>query len=282
MNTETNEHRYYDGVFSYVDENGEQRISVPGATHKVVSIAQSDAFKAKKETERFRQGRSVDFTASNMENIHEVYNVLTTAQCGYLMLLQCYVNYDGGTLVNANKSPMSTSDMMEVLQLKRKSSTFYDFIKACMKHDIITEEDGVYAVNPRYHFRGAFNNQYVVKSYTAKIKRVYREVKAADIGLIYRMLPFVHYETNALCENPFEQDPRKIRWFNRKELAEVLGVDPATLGRRLPKMTFDGSYVVARIKVGSEPERYTFNPSVFYRKDTEPDKTLQAMFNIKK
>ncbi|MCU5519824.1 hypothetical protein [Bacillus cereus] len=282
MSKLTNEHRYFGSVFSYVDESGEKRISAPSSSHKVISIAQSDAYKEKVELENFRIGRQADFTASNMDTLHEVYSVLTTAQCGYLMLLQCYVSYDGGTLVNANKTAMTTNDMMNVLQLKHKRSSFYDFIKACMKYRIITEEDGVYAVNPRYHFRGVFSNRYVVKSYTAKIRRVYREVKATDIGLIYRMLPFIHYDTNALCENPSEVDPKKIRWFNRKELSEAIGINSDTLGRRLPKMTIDGSYVVARIKVGNEPERYTFNPNVFYRKGCEPDKTLQAMFNVKK
>jgi hypothetical protein len=228
-------------------------------------------------------GRKADFTASNMKNLHEVYAVLTTAQCGYLMLLQCYVAYEGGVLINADKSPMSKREMKSVLQLDKKPRTFYDFYNACVTNVIISElNNGTFAVNERYHFRGAFNNQFVVKTYSAKIKRVYREVKAADIGLIYRMLPFVHYETNALCDNPFEQNPKAISWFNRKELAEAIGVDPDTLGRRLPKMTFDGEYVVARIKVGSEPERYTFNYRVIYRKDSEPDKTLQAMFNVKK
>lgn len=229
---------------------------------------------------RLQHGRSAGFTASNMRNLHEVYDVLTTAQCGYLMRLQCNVSYDGNILVNTDKTPMTKRDMMAALQLERKRQTFYDFFNACTAHEIIRENDGVYSVNERYHFKGAFDDTYVIKSYTAKIKRVYREVKAADIGLIYRMLPYVHYETNALCANPFEANPRLIRWFSRKELADTIGVDPATLGRRLPNMKFDGEYVVARIKVGNEPERYTFNPSVFYRRGIAPDNTLQAMFAI--
>jgi hypothetical protein len=235
----------------------------------------------KKQAKENREGRSIDFTVSEMKNLHEVYGVLTTAQCGYLMLLQCYVGWDNGVLVNSDKTPMNKRDMLTTLQLTKKTSTFYDFLKACVKHGIINELDNEeYAVNPRYHFRGAFDNPFVVKSYTTKMKRVYKEVKAADIGLIYRMLPFIHYSTNALCDNPHEQNPKGIRWFNRKELAEAIGVDPDTLGRRLPKLVFDGEYVVARIKLGKEPERYTFNPNVFYRMDSDPDKTLISMFNV--
>jgi hypothetical protein len=263
-------------VKRYVDENGELFLVAPARTHKVVGNVQAEEYRKRKDF----AGRQADFTAANMRNLHEVYNVLTTSQCGYLMLLQCYVSYDGGTLVNTDKSLMSTADMRAVLQLEKKRSTFYDFIKACIDNGIVLDNDGVYAVNPRYHFRGNFNDQYVVKSYTSKIKQVYREVKAADIGLIYRMLPYVHLKTNALCANPYEKDPKQIDWFNLRELAQAIGVNNDTLGRRLPRMTFDGKYVVARIKVGKEPERYTFNPNVFYRKGEEPDDTLKGMFNV--
>jgi hypothetical protein len=230
-----------------------------------------------------QKGRGRDFTSANMETIHEVYGALTTAQCGYLMLLQCYVSYDGGPLINPDKTPMKKSDMKSVLQLDSKPRTFYDFYKACVNHEVIREnQDGTFTVNERYHFKGQFDDQYVIKAYTTKIKRVYREVKAADIGLIYRMLPFVHMETNALCGNPFEKDPSSISWFNRKELAEVIGVNPDFLGRRLPNMKFDKEYVIARIKIGKEPERYAFNPKVFYRQNKTPDPTLQAMFSVKR
>jgi hypothetical protein len=253
-------------------ETGEDRSSDYTLRHR----NQDEAYRKLKE----KRGRQPDFTASNMRNLHEVYNVLTTTQCGYLMLLQCYVDYGEGTIVKSDKTPMTTSDMMSVLQLKSKRSTFYNFLRACVEHGIIIENNGTYAVNPRYHFRGAFADQYVVKSYTAKIKQVYREVKAADIGLIYRMLPFVHYETNALCENPFETNPDKIRWFTRKTLAEAIGVSPSEISRRLPKMTFDGEFVIAQVIVGGK-RVYMFNPWVFYRKNGEPDKTLQAVFNVK-
>lgn len=276
----TNEHLYFKDVYTYVDENGEKRISAPALTHNVVSRKQSEAYKAEMEAQKWQGGRQKDFTASNMRTLHEVYSVLTTAQCGYLMLLQCYVDYENGTLIKASKKPMTTADLISILQLGRKRSTFYDFLDACILHGIIVESDGEYAVNQRYHFRGAFNDQYVVKSYTAKIKRVYREVKAADIGLIYRMLPYVHYETNALCENPFEANPALIRWFSRKGLAEAIGVSPGEISRRFPRMTFDGEYVIAQVTVGGK-RMYMFNPWVFYRKNNEPDSTLQAVFSTK-
>lgn len=252
-----------------------------GEIRDMQSKQAQDAGYRQLKAKQSREGRALEFTNTDMRHLHEVYSVLTTAQCGYLMLLQCYVNYDTGVIVDAKKHAMSTADMRNVLQLTGgKESTFYDFLGACLDNGILTHADGEYAVNKRYHFKGSLNNTFAVKSYTTKIKRVYREVKAVDIGLIYRMLPYVHMSTNALCDNPFERDPLKVRWLNRKELAEAIGVAPETLGRRLPKMTFDGVFVVARIKVGKEPERYTMNPSVFYRQDKAPEETLLQMFNV--
>lgn len=243
--------------------------------------ARNAGYKAKKAKET-REGRSLEFTNANMTHIHEVYNVLTTAQCGYLMLLQCYVGWSDGIIVKPDKTPMTTRDMRSVLQLNRKRSTFYDFFKACVSNGVITEnEDGTYSVNERYHFKGAFDSQFVVKAYSTKVKHVYSEVKASDIGLIYRMLPYVHMSTNALCSDPGEENPKAIDWFTRGELAEAIGVDADTLGRRLKAMKFDGEYVVARIKVGAEPERYTMNPSVFYRQNNDPSDVLVAMFSVK-
>lgn len=228
------------------------------------------------------EGRKHDFTNANMTHLHEVYSVLTTAQCGYLMLLQCYIDYETAIIVNPDKSPMTTANMRQALQLERKRSTFYDFLNACLDNGIISESEGVFIMNTRYHFKGAIKGVAAIKTYTAKIKRVYSEVKANDIGLIYRMLPLVHMSTNALCDNPFEKNPKNVRWLNRRELAQMIGVDESTLHRRLPKMQFDGEYVVARIKVGNEPERYIMNYEVFRRTDKAPDATQQSIFAVTK
>lgn len=273
----TAEHIAFNGTGSAYDpETGEALVYGPAETHRLVSIAQSDAYH---EIEEFK-GRQVDFTFTAMDAISEIIDVLSTAQCGYLLVLQCYVSYTDGRLNNANKTPMATSDMIAALKLGRKRQTFYDFLRKCLDNGIITKNDnGSYNVNPRYHFRGVTHNRAVVRSYTAKIKAAYREVNAADLGLMYRMLPYVHYGTNALCDNPTERDPLNIRWFNGKELADAIGVHEKYLARRLPKMKFAGEYVIGRFHLG-DTRKYVFNPNVFYRKSTAADDSTIALFTV--
>jgi hypothetical protein len=251
----------------------------PGEEARKTTARQRRSFREREE----HTGRTKEFTFADISELDAVISALTTAQCGYLLVLQCYVGYDDGRLVDVDKRALTTAQMMDVLQLKRKRQTFYDFLTVTLDNGILTKnDDGSYCVNPRYHFRGATQNRAVIRSYTAKVRHIYREVNAADIGLMYRMLPYVHYGTNALCANPTETDPLKIRWLNGKELAEVIGVHEKSLSRSLPHMKFGGEYVIARLKFGSgnEPARYFFNPNVFYRKSTTPDDTLLAMFNV--
>jgi hypothetical protein len=274
----TPEHIAFSGTGSTYDpETGEALVYAPAATHRVVNIAQAASFH---EREKYH-GRQAEFTFAAMEAIGEVTAVLTTAQCGFLTVLQCYVDYGTNTLINADKSPMKSADMIRTLRLERKRSTFYGFLTACTEHGIISEVDGKYAVNPRYHFRGVARNNSVIRMYTARIKHSYDSAsKASDLGLVYRMLPFVNYEMNALCSNPTECDPYEVAWLSGRELAATIGVSETELSRRIGRITVGEEYVIARITIGGVA-RYMFNPLVFKRNSRPVDDTIQAMFNVK-
>ncbi|MEW9697961.1 hypothetical protein [Paenibacillus sp. SI8] len=267
-------------------ETGEVGTFVPnGKGYVIRSREQIEASQRYFEAQRaVFSGRAYDFTFSVMDALHEVTSVLTKAQCGYLLLLQCYVSYGTGRLINADRSPMTTDDMRKALRMddRRKKSSFYDFLCKCVSGGIlIANSDGSHSVNDRYHFRGSTpTGLSVIKSYTAKIKRIYGGVKPEDLGLIYRMLPLVHYASNTLCTNPGEKIPEKVAALNRAELAAVIGISVGEISRRLPKMTVDGEYVIAKVAIGGV-ESYMFNPWIFYRKMSVPDETLRTIFRVK-
>jgi hypothetical protein len=278
LSRSTAEHRNFDGTRTIFDpDTGECLVAGPADTYKLVNIAQSEMYH---ERETFK-GRQTDFTFTAMEAVGEVASVLSTAQCGYLLVLQCYVDYDSGRLVNADKSIMKTADMLSALKLRRKRSTFYAFMTSCVSNGIITETDGDYFVNPRYHFRGKARDTRVIRTYTMRVKQAYSDArKAADLGLVYKMLPYVNYEMNALCSNPLERDPHKIAWLSGQELARIIGVSESELSRRIRRVTVGDEYIIARITVG-DCAKYMFNPNVFKRNSKPIDDTAQAMFNVK-
>lgn len=227
-------------------------------------------------------GRKRSFVWNRMDGIPYVIDSLTTAQCGYLLVLSSHVNYDGLIVNNENdKVPMTTEDMRKVLRLDRtKKSTFYDFLDACINFGIMSEVDGRFYIAQNFHFRGKTEGDRVVKTYITKLREMYKEVSAHDIGMLYRMIPYIHVETNMLCANPEEKDPKYIRKFNRKQLADAVGVNPAVISRATSRMIFEGKSVFAVIKTATDGTFYMLNPSIFERKKCDYDPSVKAIFGL--
>lgn len=251
-----------------------------------VILEEGDSYRTKEQDDGFakkqavRRGRGMEFTFSNMDNITEVIEKISDKHCGYLLFLQCFVNY-AAILENPNQTAMTKDDMMRTLKLKR--TTFTAFITDMVAHEIIYVDEANgnvrYRLNPRYHFQGKSRNQNVIKSFTAKVKGLYSEVTAKDLGFIYKLLPFVHLETNTICANPYEKDVKFTIALTKADIAVITGVNEKTVYRKLRKLKFGDQYVFAEVIRGST-RYYKINPFVFYRNDGCPDATLREMFSI--
>jgi hypothetical protein len=258
-------------------------------------------FRSKKQLEAYKKmvykqsGRGTKFTFARMEATKEVVKTLTTAQCGYLLMLQSYIGYQDGIIKNPDKSPMDKGDMMDVLKLRKRKNTFYDFFNRCVENDIILIRGEAYSINERYHFKGENKgDSKVTKIYSKQIRNLNQDVKPVDLGLLYRLLPYIHLQTNTLCTNPYEDDPTKLEKLNRKQLAEIIGYDVSAISKRLLKLTINAKYAIAKVTVGGQ-ESFLVNPWVFYRlkiaptdnlvsKEVnydKPDATLLSIFSVK-
>jgi hypothetical protein len=180
------------------------------------------------------------------------------------------------------KSKMKKKDMIEVLKLSEKKSTFYNFVDEMQKHNILIENnDKTFSINEKFHFKGFTKNNKIIKTYSNMIIDLYGELSANDFGLVYKMLPFLNYEFNVLCTNPQERDWDKVNFLNGNELAKVLEMRVETISRAIKRLVFRGQYLVASVRVG-RTTKYYLNPSVFYRKAGKPCDEMLLMFRIKK
>jgi len=276
---ETLEHKYFAGTGSMFDEEGRPIVYGDARTHKLVNINQAEGYKQLLEQEAEyakNQENQQAFTFSDMEAIKEVSSVLTTQQCGLLLMLQCFIEFNTGLIVKTGKKPMTQADMARKLNVSRQ--TVNDFIRVCEENEIIIDSDLGYILNPRYHFKGSTDNPKVIRTYIARLREVYDEIDPVDLGHIYRMLPYVHLTTNFLCVDPYA-DVREIEVMSRKQLAEVLELRPETVSRLLGRLKFGGEAVCAKITVEGETG-YCLNPTVFWRAGKQPDETLIAMFRV--
>jgi len=244
----------------------------------VRSKKQDEAYKRK--LQRQQEGRQHEFTFSDMEQMKEVISMLDEKTCGYLLYLQCFVNFDNVLVKGQSKTPMTKKDIQETLKIGK--SAFAEFFKKVTKASVLlANEDGTFSINSRYHFRGKTQNERVIKSFTSKVKELYGQVNSKDLGFLYLLLPYVHYETNILCSNPFERNVEKIEPLSQLELSEIVGSDDRTTYRKIKKLQFDGMFVLAEVRCGKE-KHYKLNPFVFYRKDGYPDTSLRADFLVKR
>lgn len=224
-------------------------------------------------------GRKHDFTFTDMRNIHEVIGKIDDKHCGYLLYLQCFISYDG-VLVSADQdnAPMSKADIQAVVCLKK--TAFNDFFHAMLDNGIIFENNGAsYSINPAYHFKGKLGDQNVIRSFTTKVRELYTGRNANKLGFIYKLLPYVHLETNTICANPYEKDVAGIRQLSKGEIAALTGVSEKTVYTYLRKMKLGDEFVFAEIRRGNE-RYYKLNPFIFYRKQGRPDATLREMFRL--
>lgn len=228
--------------------------------------------------QRRMEGHKRDFTFSNMINLPEVFAKIDDKHCGHLLYLQTFINYEG-ILVKADrfKSPMTKQDIQVVLGLKK--TAFYEFFNAMTSNGIIFEESNHYRINPAYHFRGNTDNSRVIKSFTAKVRALYNPRNAKKLGFIYKLLPFIHYETNTVCTNPFEQNVDNIAQLSKHDIANLTGVSEKTVYSYLRRMKLGDEFVFAEIQRG-KTKYYKLNPFIFYRKDGDPDATLREMFRL--
>jgi hypothetical protein len=224
-------------------------------------------------------GRKHDFTFTDMRNIHDVIGKIDDKHCGYLLYLQCFISYDG-VLVSTDhdKVPMTKADIQAVVGLK--NTAFKEFFRSMAANNIIFEnENGSYSVNPEYHFKGRIDNPHVIRSFTTKVRELYTGRNANKLGFIYKLLPYVHLETNTICANPYEKGVENIHQLSKSQIAVLTGVSEKTVFSYLRSMKLGDEFVFAEIRRGNE-RYYKLNPFIFYRKQGRPDATLREMFRL--
>ncbi|MBZ5480225.1 hypothetical protein LDP77_14180 [Bacillus sp. T_4] len=259
------------------------------------TVEQERAYQEKKRRVGSRK-KAKAFTFSDMENAKEVIQMLTTIELGYFLVLQTYIDYSNNALIKSthNPMPMSRGDIGGILGINNRSHVkkhIENFLEKGLLVEKTIKVDGkevkAFCINENYHFKGKTDNKKVVKSFSEQIRRIYNtnlskrsKKQPADMGFLYLILPYIHYETNILCFNPFETNPETIDALSIADICRVTGLDEKNVKRKINNLKWDGMTVFAKIIKGRKTH-LKVNPFVFYRKDGEPDKSLQTDFLIK-
>lgn len=245
-----------------------------GRVYEYKSMEQKDVERRRKYAARDQR----HFSFSNMHNMREITDSLSNKYCGYVLLLQPYIAFKSGLLVKPGRDgkPLKTQDFAGVWNVsKRTAAVILDELEA---HSIVFGTNGTYTLNDRYHFRKKTGDEVdaLIKTFFTTLRRV--RLNAADLGVLYKLLPYVHLDTNVICSDPFAENPEDVRYLNEKQIAEILGMSAdktRAAMKRLRKAGVTGEWA----KEYDDRETLTvLNPYVFYRKSGEPDGTLRTLF----
>jgi len=242
---------------------------IRASTGEVVEIASyrtPEQAEAYKEIGKLTEGRTKShaFTFSDMNNAQEVIQMLTTIELGYFLVLQTYIDYDNNALIVSthNPVPMSKGQIAEALGIANRSMVKKN-IDTFIEKGLLIEKTLVYkgkqynayCVNEKYHFKGKTNNKAVAKSFSTQIRNIYKSnlskrgnKQPSDLGFMYMMLPYIHYDLNVLCSNPFEKDAQNIQPLSLTELCELTGVDKKRMQNKLVNLKWDGMTGLGAIK----------------------------------
>ncbi|ASN68085.1 hypothetical protein 8F11_50 [uncultured Caudovirales phage] len=252
-----------------------------GFLYSVKSVEQAET--QRRIAKQKAEGRKEKFVFNVMENVEYVSSALTSAQCGYLLVLSTYINYDGLIVTSERDGePMSRQQMIAALGLREtQRSTLSEFITACVSYGIFREDCGGYSINNGFHTRGKTDNPNVVRSYITKLRAMASVNKPEHIGLLYKLIPYINKFSNVLCENPNEEIPSKRSKLNRKQIAEITGVAPSYVTRITSTMIYNEKSVFAKVTTATEGTFYMLNPTIFRRADRDDyDDTTRDIFGI--
>ncbi|PFP30125.1 hypothetical protein COJ96_06815 [Bacillus sp. AFS073361] len=228
------------------------------------------------------------FTFSHMRHIRDLTDNLSSKLCGYVLMLQPHIQFKSNVLVckGQDEVPLDMKELAKVLGVKLRSAK--TVIEEMELHDILeTTANGNYRVNERYHFRKRAGSEadMLIKTFHTTLKEL--KISAAEAGFLYKLLPYVHYETNLICDNPFEDDPTQVRFLNGTEIAEKVGIPRQKANAVMLKLNEVGAIAQVQRKLFKQlsgDKRDTLvilNPFIFYRKQGKPDALLMQIFGCK-
>lgn len=300
-----------EGYAVLINEN--EIVGLPKGT-RYLTPAQLEANKKKREWDkkdeerelqkkRSDQNRGRHFVKCYVEGMKKVTESdLNPIQLGHFMRLTMLLRFEDNILYNGGNK-LSKANIREYLGLKETQGN--KFINDMIKLEFISEhppeKNGLakyYSINPNIHEMGKdeFKKEFI-KLYRKAFKEFTNGLTPAQVGILYKILPYFNINFYCLTSNPECKDEDLLDTFeNRTELANRLGINRKSLDRAIAafkdegimievekkrrKMLYVHPYLVFRQDIKDENVEYTksivslFNQMEQFASILEPDETI--------
>lgn len=217
------------------------------------------------------------------EPIKDITSKLKLHELGTVLKLLPFLSFkhqDG--LLTKDRQPMTMDDIAEAIGKSKRAAT--TVITTLVDAGVIvkqgTNRKPLYYVDRQYHTIGKTREgAQFTKLYQNQTKLRADKLSIQEAGLLYKMLPYFHYQTYYLCTNPNAntEDGEVLDHLSRKTLAELIDEDYKTVKNGINSLS-DNGFVV---KVSSHKVTHLLvNPDVMYRQESETEYTNHVRMMI--
>lgn len=157
-------------------------------------------------------------------------NRATTSRLIYLGTYIDYNNRQANLLVKHGKNnkiePLTKKDIEKLMGLSKQ--TFYQFLNEIKRSELIFEVDNKFYLSDKYFTRGKsyFKEKEYTRIFIDTTRFIYENSSTRQhkqLSYIFQLIPFLHYNTNALCKNPDEKNLDNVIKLSLKDICELLG-----------------------------------------------------------
>lgn len=252
-------------IFSVLNENTGELHKVP--ENYVVQIVSKEQKEIKRGIVNYNiRTNQCHWIACYHDSIESISKELSLINAGAILKLLPYMKFNENGVLIANKIPLQATEIEKILG-KSKDAT-RKILKNLVELNVLNVEkvgrSNKYIISSEFHTKGTINkNLKFTKLYMKKLKEVSEGLKLNEIGLLYKILPYFHFEMFCLCENPNEQNQDKVIHMNRDTLAEKINHEASNVNKLINKLKKQGALITEQSR---NKTHYTIHPDLMYRK----------------
>jgi hypothetical protein len=209
--------------------------------------------------------------------ITELNGKLAVNELGTIAKLLPYIKMNSGGNLFYDGKRMGIAEICKAIG--KKSRWTIDIVKSLVESGVlIKERDGrrdVFNVNERYHTIGhTLNDRYYTKLYQTKTRTDIANISVQAAGVLYKALPFFHYDVYYLCANPNERNHDRIKHLTQAHFAEIAGIEPMLAHRSMNELSRHGFVMIIKAYGGTN---ILVNPDVMFRKKDTYDEFTDSV-----
>lgn len=246
------------------------------------SKTQDDGYQKRLEKERYIYStRDRNWVASYHDPIERISKELSLTETGAIIKLLPYMRFKTqGKLIKDGK-PLKQADIQRIF--KRGKTATREILRILEEKGVIdVQKEGranVFYISAEFHEIGNVDeSERFTKLYQVRTREITEKLALHEAGILYKILPYFHYERYYLCANPDEPDKDKLRYINRKELAQIVGLNEDDVSRTVNKLRDLGALMSTK---SGRSVRYLVHPDLMFRQATETEwtKAVREMFD---